>query len=52
MEVTRNIVGVTQAATETGSAATQVLGTAGTLSRQAHALRSEVDKFLATIRAA
>jgi methyl-accepting chemotaxis protein len=52
MEVSRNITGVSEAAVETGSAASQVLGTAGELSRQAAALRREVDRFLATVRAA
>ena len=52
VEVTRNISGVTQAARETGSAATELLGTAGSLARQAGALRSEVQSFLGTIRAA
>jgi methyl-accepting chemotaxis protein len=52
MEVSRNITGVTEAAVETGSAASQVLGTAGELSRQAAALRHEVERFLATVRAA
>lgn len=51
-DVTQNIAGVTRAAGETSEAASQVLGAAGELSRQAKALRSEVDKFLAEIRAA
>ncbi|MBI1775096.1 MAG: HAMP domain-containing protein [Proteobacteria bacterium] len=51
-EVSSNIGGVTQAAGETGSAATQVLGAAGELSKQAAVLRSQVDDFLARVRAA
>ena len=51
-EVSSNIVGVNQAAHETGSAATQVLESAGDLSKQAETLRAEVDRFLASIRAA
>jgi len=43
---------VTQAAGETGAAASQVLGAAGELASQAENLRQEVDKFLASIRAA
>ena len=48
----RKLRSVTQAAGETGSAATQVLGAAGELSRQATALRSQVDDFLGKVRAA
>ncbi|UEM07664.1 methyl-accepting chemotaxis protein (plasmid) [Skermanella rosea] len=51
-EVSVNIVGVTQAATETGSAATQVLDAAGGLARESVALRQEVERFLSTVRAA
>ncbi|WP_207461405.1 methyl-accepting chemotaxis protein [Azospirillum sp. SYSU D00513] len=51
-EVTGNISGVNQAAAETGSAATQVLGAASGLSREAETLRREVQTFIATIRAA
>ncbi|MDK1021160.1 MAG: hypothetical protein QGD90_05945 [Candidatus Hydrogenedentes bacterium] len=43
---------VNQAAAETGSAAGQVLGAAAELSKQAEALRAEVDKFLVEVRAA
>ncbi|HYD98574.1 MAG TPA: HAMP domain-containing methyl-accepting chemotaxis protein [Alphaproteobacteria bacterium] len=50
--VTTNIVGVNQAAAETGSAATQVLSAAGGLSVEAARLRAEVDRFIATVRAA
>ncbi|MGP0090677.1 MAG: protoglobin domain-containing protein [Xanthobacteraceae bacterium] len=51
-EVSSNISGVTRAAGETGAAASQVLASATDLSRQAEQLRTEVDKFLATVRAA
>jgi methyl-accepting chemotaxis protein len=52
VEVSSNISGVTNAAGETGAAATQVLGAAGGLAREAERLRREVDTFLATVRAA
>jgi methyl-accepting chemotaxis protein len=51
-EVTRNISVVTQAAAETGQAAAQMKGAADELSRQAETLSSEVDRFIARIRAA
>ncbi|SFG43062.1 methyl-accepting chemotaxis protein [Methylobacterium gossipiicola] len=51
-EVTINIAGVARASSETGAAATQVLGSAAELSRQSEHLRAEVDRFLATVRAA
>jgi methyl-accepting chemotaxis protein len=51
-EVSSNIVGVTRAAEDSAAASTQVLGSAGELSRQSEMLRSEVAKVLATIRAA
>jgi methyl-accepting chemotaxis protein len=51
-EVSANIGGVSQAASETGSAATQLLGASGELSQQSGALRSQVESFLATVRAA
>jgi hypothetical protein len=47
-----NIAGVTRAANDTGAASTQVLGTAGELAQQSEALRSEVENFLSSIRAA
>jgi methyl-accepting chemotaxis protein len=50
--VSRNIVQVNEAATQTGTAATQVLRASGELSRQAEALRQEVETFLANIRSA
>jgi methyl-accepting chemotaxis protein len=51
-EVSNNIMGVTRAASETGAAASQVLGAASALSKQSEALRTEVDCFLAEVRAA
>ena len=51
-EVSSNIAGVTKAAADTGTAATQVQASAADLARQGELLRAEVDKFLATIRAA
>ena len=51
-EVSANITGVTRAAGETGAAASQVLSSAEDLARQSEQLRVEVDRFLATVRAA
>jgi methyl-accepting chemotaxis protein len=51
-DVTRNIAGVSQAAQDTGAAATQVLGASDMLSRQSEGLRKEVANFLAEIRSA
>lgn len=51
-EVTGNITGVARAAAETGEAANEVLQASETLSRQARDLRAEVDRFVATVRAA
>jgi methyl-accepting chemotaxis protein len=51
-EVTANIAGVSGAAGETGQVAGQVLSASSALSGQATRLRSEVDRFLADIRAA
>jgi methyl-accepting chemotaxis protein len=50
--VSANIAGVTQTSVEVGSAATQVLGTAGDLSRQSEKLRQEVAGFVAALQAA
>jgi methyl-accepting chemotaxis protein len=50
--VTRTIVDVSNAASETGVAASQVLESAGLLSRQATTLHSVVDSFISQIRAA
>jgi methyl-accepting chemotaxis protein len=51
-DVTNNIDGVTKSVSETGGAATQVLGTAGSLSKQAEDLSSVVNTFLSEVRAA
>jgi methyl-accepting chemotaxis protein len=51
-DVTRNIGSVTQAASETGQAAAQMRGAADELSKQAETLSTEVDRFIARIRAA
>ena len=51
-EVTSNIAGVKEAATTTGAAAAQVLGAAGDLSQQSNELATEVDQFLAGVKAA
>jgi methyl-accepting chemotaxis protein len=51
-EVSQNIVGVTKAANDTGAASSQVLGSAGELSQQSEALKSQVESFLSNIRAA
>ena len=50
--VTSNIAGVASAAEQTGSAASQVLGAASGLWRQSEHLAAEVERFLATVRAA
>ena len=47
-----NIAGVTEAASETGAAASQVQAASGDVARQGEALKAEVDSFLAGIRAA
>jgi methyl-accepting chemotaxis protein len=51
-DVTTNIGGVSTAANETGSAAGHVLTAASNLSKQAEQLSSEVNTFLAGVRAA
>ncbi|HEY8336413.1 MAG TPA: cache domain-containing protein [Tardiphaga sp.] len=51
-DVSRNIAGVTNGIVATGDAAQGVLGSAAKLAHQAETLRSEVDRFLAHIRAA
>jgi methyl-accepting chemotaxis protein len=51
-EVSSNIIGVTRAASETGAVATQMLEVASALSKQSDALLTEVDGFLAEVRAA
>jgi methyl-accepting chemotaxis protein len=50
--VTTNITGVADAAAGTGAAAGQVLGAASELSRQSEHLGAEIQRFLATVRAA
>jgi methyl-accepting chemotaxis protein len=50
-QVSENIGGVTRAAVETQSSATQVLGTASGLSQQSASLREEVDRFIKRVRA-
>jgi len=50
--VSTNIDGVTKAASSTGAMAGQALTAAGELSREADQLRQEVERFVATIRAA
>lgn len=51
-DASMNAALVNKAASETGVAAKQVLVAANTLGRESGALRSEVDKFLAGVRAA
>ncbi len=51
-EVSSHIVGVTDAAAHTGQIARDVLGAAGNLGEQANILDREVDRFIATVRAA
>ncbi|WP_041798698.1 methyl-accepting chemotaxis protein [Rhodopseudomonas palustris] len=51
-QVSANITDVQRGATETGSASAQVLSAAQTLSSDSNRLRSEVGKFLSTVRAA
>jgi methyl-accepting chemotaxis protein len=51
-QVTSNITDVQRGAGETGSASSQVLSAAQSLSRDSNRLKLEVDKFLDTVRAA
>ena len=51
-EVTTNISGVTKAAGETGQAASEILEASSGLSQQAEALRNDVRKYLAEVKAA
>ncbi|MDQ0317821.1 methyl-accepting chemotaxis protein [Amorphus orientalis] len=51
-DVTENIVNVSQAAGETKTAATDVTNAASTVTRDAGALRMEVERFLSSVRAA
>jgi len=49
-EVSSGIVEVARGAAEVGGASSEVLGAAGRLSRNAESLRSQVDRFLSTIK--
>lgn len=51
-DVATNIVNVTKAADETGQASSQVLESAQGLSKEAETLRTEVDSFIQSVRAA
>ena len=51
-DVGRNVVGISDAATQTGAAASQVLSAAGDLSQQSDALQREVATFLDAAKAA
>jgi methyl-accepting chemotaxis protein len=51
-EVATNIVGVKEAATQTGHTATQLMSAAGALKDQSQQLSAEVETFLRTVRAA
>jgi methyl-accepting chemotaxis protein len=50
--VAANITDVNRGAAETGSASSQVLGSAQSLGRESQHLRAEVEKFVSTVRAA
>jgi methyl-accepting chemotaxis protein len=51
-QVTQNIDGVSRSASETGSASSEVLSAAQELSRNSESIRTNVENFLAGIRAA
>jgi methyl-accepting chemotaxis protein len=51
-QVAANITDVNRGAGETGSASAQVLSSAQSLSHESNHLKSEVDRFLMTVRAA
>jgi methyl-accepting chemotaxis protein len=51
-EISSNVVGVQQAAGDTGAAAHQVLEASSELSRQSETMRSQVEIFLSSIKAA
>ena len=51
-DVSRNIAKVTAASSETGKVAGEVLTAAAELSKQPHALREEVDRFMVRVRSA
>jgi methyl-accepting chemotaxis protein len=50
--VATNITEVNRGASETGTASAKVLSSARSLSSESHRLKTEVDKFLSTVRAA
>jgi methyl-accepting chemotaxis protein len=50
--VASNITDVSRGAAETGSASSQVLSSAQSLANESNRLKAEMDKFLATVRAA
>jgi len=50
-EVNSNISGVTTAVGETGHAAGEILNASSELSQQSEVLKTEVDQFLAQVRA-
>jgi len=50
--VAANIADVNRGASETGSASSQVLASARSLSAQGNKLKIEIDRFLTTVRAA
>lgn len=52
VDVSSSVVMVSQAANETGEAAGQILSAASELSKHSEVLKTEVDKFLADVRAA
>jgi methyl-accepting chemotaxis protein len=51
-EVSSNISGVSEAATQTGAAAAQVLASSGELSKNGEQLKAQVEAFLQEVRAA
>ncbi|MBK5958796.1 chemotaxis protein [Rhodoplanes elegans] len=51
-EVSANITAVSRGAEETGAASGEVLAAAGQLASESSRLKSEVDRFMATVRAA
>jgi methyl-accepting chemotaxis protein len=51
-QVADNITDVSRGASETGTASAQVLGSAQSLARESGRLKSEVERFLHTVRAA
>jgi methyl-accepting chemotaxis protein len=51
-EVSSNIGSVTQAASDSSAASEQVLAAAGDLAQQSSVLKAEVERFIATVRAA